>query len=76
MQTAHQKLFDEIDLLPIDLKSQFVDKLLQSITPSRPSIDTLWTQEAKKRKDAIESGEVTPVDGKHVFRDIAKRLHA
>jgi len=76
MQTAHQKLFDEIDLLPIDLKTQFVDKLLQSITPSRPSIDALWTREAKKRKDAIESGEVALVDGEHVFQDIAKRLQA
>ncbi len=72
MQTAHQKLFDEIDLLPIDLKTQFVDKLLQSITPSRPSIDALWTQEAKLRKDAIESGEVALVDMEHAFQDITK----
>ncbi len=72
MQTAHQKLFDEIDLLPVDLKTQFVDKLLQSITPSRLSIDALWTQEAKLRKDAIESGEVSLVDMEHAFQDITK----
>ncbi|MCX6051138.1 MAG: hypothetical protein NTZ60_01380 [Campylobacterales bacterium] len=45
-----EQLFDEIDILPIDLKTKIVDKILASITPSNTLIDELWIQKANKRK--------------------------
>jgi len=71
-----EQLFDEIDILPIDLKTKIVDKILASITPANSSIDTLWIKEVKKRKNDIETNSITLVDGDEVFQKIAKRLNS
>ena len=69
-----EQLFDEIDVLPIDLKTKIVDKILNSINPIDKSIDDLWIKEVNKRKDEIASSKVTLVPGDEVFRKIANRL--
>lgn len=69
-----KELFDEIDILPIDLKTKIVDKILNSINPIDKSIDELWMKEVNKRKEEIESSEVTLISGEDVFNKIAKRL--
>ena len=69
-----EQLFDEIDVLPIDLKTRIVDKNLNSINPIDKSIDDLWIKEVNKRKDEIESSKVTLVSGDEVFKKIANRL--
>ncbi|QKF67724.1 putative toxin-antitoxin system antitoxin component [Arcobacter venerupis] len=69
-----EQLFDEIDVLPIDLKTKIVDKILNSINPIDKSMDDLWIEEVNKRKDEIESSKVTLVSGDEVFRKIANRL--
>jgi len=71
-----EQLFDEIDILPIDLKTKIVDKILASITPANSSIDTLWIKEIKKRKNDIETNSITLVDGDEVFQKIATRLNS
>jgi len=71
-----EQLFDEIDILPIDLKTKIVDKILASITPSNTSIDALWIKEVNKRKTDIETNSVSLVDGDEVFHKIAKRLNS
>ncbi len=71
-----EQLFDEIDILPIDLKTKIVDKILASITPVNSSIDALWIREVNKRKNDIETNSVTIVDGDEVFQKIAKRLQS
>ena len=58
-----EQLFEEIDILPIDLKTKIVDKILASITPSDATIDSLWIQEVNKRKSEIETNQVSLVDG-------------
>ena len=69
-----QQLFDEIDTLPIDLKTQIVDKILNSISPINKSIDDLWIQEANHRKNEIESNNIKLVKGDEVFKKISQRL--
>ncbi len=69
-----EQLFEEINILPIDLKTKIVDKILASITPSNSSIDALWIKEVNKRKNDIENNSVTLIDGDEVFQKIAKRL--
>lgn len=69
-----EQLFEEIDVLPIDLKTKTVDKILNSINPIDKSIDDLWIKEVNKRKDEIESSKVTLVSGDEVFKKIANRL--
>ena len=69
-----EQLFDEIDILPIDLKTQIVDKILNSITPKNDSVDSLWIKEVQKRKNDIEINHTTLVSGESVFNKIAQRL--
>ena len=69
-----EELFDEIDILPIDLKTEIVDKILASITPINSEMDELWIKEANKRKDEIESKSITLIDGDEVFKKISQRL--
>ena len=69
-----EQLFDEINILPIDLKTKIVDKILASITPVNSSIDAFWIKEVNKRKSDIENNSVTLIDGDEVFQKIAKRL--
>ena len=71
-----EQLFEEINILPIDLKTQIVDKILASITPVNSSIDTLWIKEVNKRKNDIETNSVTLINGDDVFQKIAQRLHS
>ncbi|MBT5933806.1 addiction module protein [Sulfurimonas sp.] len=71
-----EQLFDEIDILPIDLKTKIVDKILASITPLNTSIDSLWIKEVNRRKNDIETNSVPLIDGDEVFQKIAKRLNS
>ena len=75
MLTINQnKLFEEIDILPIDLKTKLVEEILQSITPLNSSIDNLWIEEVNKRKTNIEMGNVSLIDGSEVFQKIFSSL--
>jgi len=71
-----EQLFDEIDILPIDLKTKIVDRILASITPANTSIDALWIKEVNKRKTDIETNSVSLVDGDEVFKKISQRLNS
>ncbi len=72
---TQEQLFDEIETLPIELKTKMIDTLLTSINPVKKSIDTLWIKEAKKRKEQIDSGEVSLIDGEEVFKKIALKFN-
>ncbi len=72
---TQKQLFDEIETLPLELKTKMIDKLLISISPIKKSIDELWVEEALKRKEQIDSGEVTLVDGEEVFRKIGLKFN-
>ncbi|HIP61286.1 MAG TPA: hypothetical protein EYG98_01900 [Sulfurovum sp.] len=71
-----EQLFDNIDILPIDMKTTLVTRLLKSINPTDKSIDALWIEEVNKRKKQIESEVVKTIDGDTVFKKIHQRLNA
>jgi len=71
-----EQLFEEIDILPIDLKTKIVDKILNSLNPIPKSIDKLWIEEVNKRKNDIEYGNVKLINGEDVFKKISQRLKA
>ena len=70
-----KQLFENIDILPIDIKTKLVDMLLNSINPTDKSIDTLWIKEINKRKKEIESNKVNTIDGDEVFKKIQQRFN-
>ncbi|HLA05638.1 MAG TPA: addiction module protein [Syntrophales bacterium] len=68
------ELFAEAVSLPLDIRTQLVDKLLQSLHPIKKEIDKLWAEEAEKRVEEIRSGKVVTIPGEEVFKKIRKRL--
>ena len=70
-----KQLFENIDILPIDMKTKLVDMLLNSINPTDESIDTLWIKEVNKRKKEIESSKVNTITGDEVFKKIQQRFN-
>jgi putative addiction module component (TIGR02574 family) len=67
-------LFAEAISLPLDIRTQLVDKLLRSLHPIQKEIDELWAIEAEKRVQDIRNGKTNPIPGEEVFRKIGERL--
>ena len=76
LELQQKQLFDEIDILPTDLKTKIVDKILLSLNPITNTIDDLWIKEVNQRKEDIESEKINLIDGNEVFRKISKRLNS
>ncbi len=68
-----QELFDEAVSLPVEIRTQLVDKLLRSLHPVQKEIDELWAAEAEKRVEEIKSGKVKTIPGDEVFKKILGR---
>ena len=60
--------------LPIDIKIQLIDKLLNSLNPFQKEIDELWVKEAEKRVEEIRTNKVKTIPGEDVFKEIQKRF--
>jgi putative addiction module component (TIGR02574 family) len=61
------------DSLPIDMKIELVDRLLDSMYPRQKEIDELWRIEIERRIDEVESGKVKTIPGDEVFAKIRER---
>ncbi len=68
-----QEFFDEAVSLPVEIRTQLVDKLLRSLHPVHKEIDELWAAEAEKRVEEIKSGKVKTIPGDKVFKKILGR---
>ena len=68
-----KELFDEAVSLPVEIRTQLVDKLLRSLHPQRKEIVELWAEEAEKRVEEIKSGKIKTIPGKEVFKKILGR---
>jgi len=71
---SKDELISEAISLPIEIRLQVVEKILESLNPSHKDIDELWAIEAERRVAEIEKGEVETVPGDEVFRKLHDRL--
>jgi putative addiction module component (TIGR02574 family) len=71
-----KEIFNEAISLPVEMRTQLVEKLLLSLNPSQKEIDKLWAKEAEKRVEEIRSGKVKTISGEKVFKRIRTRLSA
>lgn len=60
--------------LPVDIKIQLIDTLLNRIHPSQKEIDVLWGKEVERRVNEIKTGEVKTIPGENVFKEIQERF--
>jgi len=68
------ELMSVAESLPLEMKTELIDRLLGSLNPSREELDELWAVEAEKRVEELESGKVQAIPGEDVFREIRERL--
>jgi putative addiction module component (TIGR02574 family) len=62
------------DSLPINLKIELIDKLLESISSTEGEIDELWKAEVERRIDEVEGGAVKTIPGDEVFARIRQQF--
>ncbi len=64
----------EILKLPSEEIVQVVEALLNRINPVSAEVDEVWGQEAERRVDAFEKGEISAIDGDFAMRSLKDRL--
>lgn len=70
---SKDELIHEAISLPVEIRLQLVERLLQSLNPSHRDIDEFWAVEAERRVAEIEEGKVNTVPGDMVFRKLLER---
>lgn len=73
MATTAIDLMEDIDMLPIDIKLELIDRLLESISPGRNEVEEAWKEEVERRIDEVERGEVKLVPLEEVRERLGKR---
>jgi len=56
--------------LPSESRTQLIEKLIESLEPE--AIERLWISEAKKRRDEVRNGKVTPIPGEEALEYVRK----
>jgi len=68
---------DELSLeavsLPVETRIMLVNKLLESLNPSKNDIDELWAKEAEGRVSDISAGRENTIPGEEVFKEIREK---
>jgi putative addiction module component (TIGR02574 family) len=74
MVNTYDEIFDAALSLPPGLRAMLAEHLFKSLdAENQLEIDTLWTEEAEKRFQAVEQGEVTLISGEQVMRELRSR---
>ncbi len=69
-------LFSEAISLPVEIRTILVNKLLESLNPTKQEINELWAKEAEKRVEDIKTGKVKTITGEDVFKKIGKKFNS
>ena len=67
------EIMDVVDSLPIDMKLEIIDHLLESISPTNKEVEEAWKEEVERRIDEVESGEVELIPLDEVRERLGKR---
>jgi len=73
MSPRTDNLFTMIESLPIDVKTELVEKILASIQPMQKEIDEKWIKIAEERISQIELVNVQVIPGDEVFNEIKEK---
>ncbi len=69
-----EKLISAAESLPLDLKTELIESIIESLNPLMKDIDGLWAEEAEKRVKELTTGKVKSIPGEEVFKEIRKKL--
>ena len=73
MTAQAMEIMDVVDSLPIDMKLEIIDRLLESISPSKNEVEEAWKEEVERRIDEVENGEVKLIPLEEVRERLGKR---
>lgn len=69
------QLAEEILALPIDSRVFLVEKLIESLESDvDPTIQAVWLDAAKRRRDEIRDGSVQPIEGEEALAQVRQLL--
>jgi len=75
MGAPSSKIVDDVLSLPTDQRLALVNRILESLNvATQPEIAALWAEEAERRIEQVEAGQVKPVPGEDVFKETRERL--
>lgn len=69
------ELISEAVSLPVETRILLVNKLLESLNPSKKEIDQLWAKEAEGRIADVSSGKEKTIPGEAVFKEIREKYN-
>ena len=70
-----QELINEATSLPTEERTAVIESLLRSLNPPESNIDQQWVSVAQRRLTELQSGNVQPISGEHVFKKIWDRFN-
>ncbi len=74
MVNTYDDIFDAALSLPPGLRAMLAEHLFKSLdAENQLEIDNLWAEEAEKRFQAVEQGEITSIFGEQVLRELCSR---
>lgn len=73
MITTTTEIVSAAEILPIEMRLEIIDRLLEGIGPSKEEIDKFWLSEAERRSEEIKSGLVKTVPGVDVLNKVRER---
>ena len=75
MGAPSSKIVDHVLSLPTDQRLALVNRILESLNvATQPEIAALWAEEAERRIEQVEAGQVEPIPGEDVFKETRDRL--
>ena len=75
MAMTTKELMAIVETLPIEIKIELIERLLNSLHSPQKEIDKLWIEEAKRRLKEIESGKINTVSMEKVFENVFKKYN-
>jgi putative addiction module component (TIGR02574 family) len=67
------EILDVVESLPIEMRLEIIDRLLESVSPKNLEADEAWKVDVERRIDEVESGGVKLVPGEEVFERLRER---
>ena len=74
MRTTTAEIVSAAETLPIEMRLEIVDRLLEGIGPTRKEIDDMWLVEIERRRENVRTGKSKMVPGDEVFAKVEKRF--
>jgi putative addiction module component (TIGR02574 family) len=74
MVNTYDDIFTAALSLPPGMRAMLAEHLFKSLDAEHQlEIDNLWAEEAEKRFQAIEQGEINPIPSEQVWRELNAR---